>query len=75
MIDEAAVDDTSSPESFDRRRQAAEYIAAMAAELAEMARAQKLHLLAHLLDMARQEAHELVHQGLTQAPGPDGRGP
>ena len=44
--------------------QAAEYVAAMAAELAELARASRLDFVARLLDMARVAAAEAAGQVL-----------
>jgi hypothetical protein len=45
------------------RVQAAEYVAALTAELAVLVRRHQLHSLGYLLDLARLEAHEIVQRG------------
>ena len=57
----AVDDDSTSPDRLASQREAADYIATLAAELAALAGAQKLTTLRYLLEMARQEADQIAH--------------
>ena len=60
-----------SPVPLVDRAHAAEYVAALTAELAILVRRHQLHTLGYLLDLARLEAEEVVQKGEGAAPPPD----
>ena len=57
------------------RVHAAEYVAALTAELAVLVRRHQLHTLGYLLDLARLEAEETVQQGGTVSSSPNSKAP